>query len=197
MKMKMKAVKYFCSFAGLIIIYSFVGVSEEDEKIYWRKNLKLSWNDFRGVPETNKPHASLSDYGINSFDTINNRSVKFTVVSYFHKNKSWIKQGCLSGALLHHEQGHFDIAEVYARKLRKTLKEYHFNLQIIKRDFHRLSDENYAEFGREEALYDIETNHSKNTIQQRVWEQRIANELNQLDEYCMPDVMASLPQNRH
>ena len=44
------------------------------------------------------------------------------------KNKSWVRYK--SDYVLSHEQGHFDITEIFARKLNKMMSEYKFDKEI-------------------------------------------------------------------
>lgn len=75
--------------------------------------------------------------------------------------------------ILKHEQGHFDITEVYARKLDAALKNYKVNFNTMKNDlqtiYSRITDEKDAM----NEQYDNETKHSVDTTMQRVWNQKI------------------------
>ena len=42
--------------------------------------------------------------------------------------------------ILKHEQGHFDIAEIFARKLNKKMSEYKFNKTTYKTDLKNIYD---------------------------------------------------------
>jgi predicted secreted Zn-dependent protease len=115
----------------------------------------------------------------------NEGSFSTKVSCYFIKTKSWarIKN---SDILLAHEQGHFDIAELFARKLRKAFAEYKFNHQTVSSDFNFLFNTNQSERDKVDALYDKETNLSQNRDQQLLWNKKIKIELDKLQKYASP-----------
>ncbi len=45
------------------------------------------------------------------------------MVAFFDRQRSWVKNEAKLDYVLRHEQGHFDIFEVYTRKIRKALSE--------------------------------------------------------------------------
>jgi hypothetical protein len=82
--------------------------------------------------------------------------------------------------LLEHEQAHFDLCEVYARRLRKRVEDSNYKLDIDNAIF-----EVFEAFKKRQKLYDQETNHSRNKEKQAEWLKIIANELSELDNYSI------------
>lgn len=118
----MKALK-ITSF--LIIIFSFIGFTSvrnsNDDYIYWDPERKLVWEDFQGSVDRTQPHIealTASTIEVSS-SYYKNEVPKFNVVSFFIKSQSWTKTN--SEFTLEHEQLHFDITEIHARKLRKAI----------------------------------------------------------------------------
>src|SRR5690625_3492554 len=94
------------------------------------------------------------------------------VVAIMYKYDSWVKEK--KELLLNHEQIHFNITELYTRKIRKDLQKYlddnkSHELDSIAKIYHCLEDE----FWETQFLYDKETNHSKNTVEQKKWDRKI------------------------
>src|SRR5687767_8341950 len=91
------------------------------ESISWNEFYRLQWHDFQGKPGDE----SIGDAGavvqIKAKPFIVKKKINYDVVALFNKRKSWTRDQ--SDALLAHEQLHFDIAEVYARKIRKKIEE--------------------------------------------------------------------------
>ena len=106
--------------------------------IPWSKNRKLEWKDFQGQPTEDLFAAALTSYKIEIIpsnvivDEGNNfkNFTKLTVEANFYKNHSWAVEK--NDYLLQHEQLHFDIAELFARKMRT--------------EFKKLQDKNIANF---------------------------------------------------
>jgi predicted secreted Zn-dependent protease len=71
--------------------------------------------------------------------------------------------------ILAHEQAHFDITEIFARKLHKALMEYDFDQSTYKRDINSIYQRVVAEKEAFQAAYDKETDHSRNKRIQYEW----------------------------
>jgi predicted secreted Zn-dependent protease len=102
------------------------------------------------------------------------------VIAEFVPEKSWVKAEP-SENLLRHEQGHFDITEIYARKLRRHFER---NPQLCAKGQAAVDAEAkkiFAEWDATQDQYDLETNHSKNIPVQREWETRIQHDLKELE----------------
>ncbi|MGZ5190227.1 MAG: DUF922 domain-containing protein, partial [Flavisolibacter sp.] len=64
--------------------------------------------------------------------------------------------------ILAHEQGHFDITEIYARKLNEALQNYEFNKKTFKKDINQIYQSIVREKETFQKSYDEETDHSRN-----------------------------------
>jgi hypothetical protein len=77
----------------------------------------------------------------------------FEPFAFFIRSKSWIKENNM--AVLNHEQGHFDIAEIYVRKLKQAVGEIN---NIENRSFWASFQKAYQEIEglhrKEQAKYD-------------------------------------------
>lgn len=94
---------------------------DPQQYIEWNKFYTLSWENFEGQ----RTEDAIGDAGtairIIAKPYYIGKAIHYQVYALFDKKKSWaIEQGT---ALLAHEQLHFDIAELYARKIRKKVKE--------------------------------------------------------------------------
>jgi len=112
---------------------------------------------------------------------ISSNHFEYKIQSLFSKTRSW---GLYKTAyILSHEQGHFDIAEVFARKLHKKLSEYKFNLKTYKKDLKKIYDEVTDEKEETQNEYDEETRHSINKTKQAEWLRKIDEMLEEYEEY--------------
>ena len=106
---------------------------------------------------------------------------------YFKKSESWFKKDSSANnnvVLLSHERGHFDLAEIEIRKLRKKLLEMHLNRQNAESMIKQAATETLAEEQTISDLYDKETNFSTNKEKQKEWEQKIKKQLQELSAYA-------------
>lgn len=167
----------------------FVSISSaQDIEKPWRSGEKLSWSDFKGSPDYEHPYAAITYSGMSygfSAEIINGKVwVKYDVKSFFVANKSWVKRWYSNDrGLLEHEQLHFDITELYARKFRKRLSEKVFTENVkseIKKIYKDITDEKV----KIQELYDVETDHSKKHQVQLSWQQKIDSELQKLIDFA-------------
>jgi len=157
-------------------ISSSYTIAGDSNKILWSNDYQLQWNDFKGYPQKMEGIEAWTAYFIDCRQEGN----KFGIFCYFERNKSWRIKSKENDYLLKHEQYHFNIAEVYARKLRK---------QMIVSDLKELNKEfnkNYKEMEKVQKAYDKETNHSKNPEEQGKWEIEIDRQLKDLSDFADP-----------
>ena len=150
--------------------------AQDEEVISWSPGLKLSWVDFKGKP-TNREAAAITASGITySFSTTSWKdevTLDFIVTTHFYPNKSWYRPDLCDAVILSHEQLHFDIAEVFARKMRKRLASTKFT-KNVKAEVAKIYDEINIALYVFQNRYDNETNFSKAREKQWLWNEKIA-----------------------
>ncbi len=172
----------------IVIAIAFLmpaGVLAQDpgeELINWSGSRKLTWADYKARPDLNSDAAATTTtYLVFSYNLKEN-DFSFQIESKFSRTRSW---GLHKTAhILAHEQGHFDIAEIFARKLYKKLKEYSFNKRTFKTDLRTIYQDILDEKENFQNNYDRETNHSINKEKQAEWLKRIDALLKEYDAYA-------------
>ncbi|MEM6965577.1 MAG: DUF922 domain-containing protein [Bacteroidota bacterium] len=160
-------------------------LSSDSDRMAWDKDQKIKWADFQGKAQSNNLLDAYSMLGI-SLEVIgqSNGEVEMGVFGYFEKNKSWVKPGEQSDHLLLHEQKHFDICEVYRRKLVQRLEAAkHFSYDDFSDQVSSIFNELFEEYKKEQERYDQATNHSQKKEEQAKWNKYIAEELLRLKKY--------------
>ena len=152
------------------------------DSINWRNRRILTWTDFKGSPVSTAPNAALTSTSILINYQYNDDSFQFNLNCVFYPHKSWTK--VKSGNILAHEQGHFDISQLYTRKLFKALKEYKFRPATVDRDVQEIYQRITNEQADYQKLYDTETNYSRNAAGQEEWVKRIEQELKETADYA-------------
>ncbi len=157
-----------------------IATYSQDEIIFWNDKQPLKWEDFTGsLVETSGFYASTHSsikyrYSYNTSGTIYN--LRFDVSSYFIKGKSWTLKERQTPALLKHEQLHFDITELYARKLKEELEKQSYS-NDFKDQVPQIFNAKKLELDSVQKRYDDETDHSMNKEKQKEWEVYINEEL--------------------
>jgi len=152
--------------------------------IEWTVGRKLNWNDFKGKVPAVTREAALSKCGFGYATNRVNRfeKVEFTVIARFYPDQSWVHPDKTSIRLLQHEQRHFDLCEIYARKLRKLFAtEKWTGADMRKAD--KLYQDTYKELAEMQQKYDEETIHGLDTEKQNEWNETLAKQLNELAEF--------------
>lgn len=158
----------------------------QDKELPWREGFKLTYTDFEAIPNGNHPYAAITysgmSYGFNA-EVVNGKvAVNYDVKCFFVANKSWMKMHLADENLLAHEQLHFDITELYARKLRQELSKMTFT-ENVKSEIRQVYEKCHKEKKAYQNAYDEETNHSKRRAKQLEWEIKVAKELNEVKEF--------------
>lgn len=173
---------------ALVQLFSFFSNPTADP-VNWRERRQLNWTDFKAAPIETAPNAALTSTSILIGYRYNDHSLDFELNCVFYPHRSWTKVN--TKHILNHEQGHFDICQLYTRKLYKELKAYNFKSATaeadIKKVYQRISQEQAAF----QQLYDKETNYSRNVEGQTIWIKKIEDELDRLKEY------ANYPQKKN
>lgn len=157
-------------------------VSLQTNLIEWSPSRKLSWDDFKSTPDPTSPNAALTNTAINVEFGYNKSGLTFSIKCSFDKTLSWVR--VKNDAVLAHEQGHFDIAEIYARKLNKALKAYQFNAKTAGNDVNKIYNDIMAAHHDAQDVYDHETDYSRNKEKQEEWLKKIAADLKSLQAYA-------------
>ncbi len=125
--------------------------TKDKDVIIWSKDRKLKWEDFQGIPDTKSKHIALTNsIGYQKTDPMINENGKqfefklgnIKTYALFRKSGSWVKESVLNtpnqDVILEHEQGHFDIGEIFRRQFENALrnaskKTIHVKEGIIKK----------------------------------------------------------------
>ncbi len=207
---------------GALLILLLAGIlslsltkKEGEQYIRWDSNRPLIWNDFQGKLDANivlqNPvqgdqiieeadrktiiHTEMDAYcyhQINFMARYYGDTVTYEVKTLFDKSKSWTNS--TSAYILNHEQRHFDIGEVHARRFRKFLADSMnaYDAARQKLVFNRFINDNLEA----QKEYDSITNHSINVDQQLRYNQEIDSLLNAYSAYSEIQVKKYSPQKK-
>lgn len=158
------------------------GQELHSQVIEWHEDRPLVWEDYqkKHVPkETDELWAAKTVYKVEieplnvAVDANNNiRNYKeLTVVAQFYPKKSWVTQR--NDVLLKHEQLHFDIAELYARKMRYEFSKLQKGKVQRMDDYQEVWNRNWQACRREQRQYDVDSNHGLDVAENDLWKTRI------------------------
>lgn len=160
-----------------------VQAQDDQEKIAWQEDVDLSWEDFKGQPDPNSDFKANTNTGIIYSWGISKAkdgvSFRYQVFNNFYPQLSWVDPNSKVDHLLKHEQLHFDISELHARKLRKKLAE--IDSDKLGSSAKEFLNNLYAEVDKERAAmqkaFDKESKHSIDKEQEAKWQKLVKEEL--------------------
>jgi hypothetical protein len=173
---------------ALMLGISFDLFSQEScikqDSIPWSNNYRLKWSDFAGRVDSSSNWMAGCAASIYIKGFWDNGLPNFSVSNFFIKGDAWTKD-TTSAIMLQHEQLHFDIAEIHARKIRRAV-------DLLRRkkvkDIGAYSTEirKLLQMRNEtDSLYDEQTSHGTYGNQQIEWKQKILKELHSLNDYAV------------
>jgi hypothetical protein len=164
----------------LLSAYACLLHGQEGPAILWDPDHRLRWTDFKATAPPDSPVAATTASGIayrfSALEEGGRMRVDCTVETNFYPESSWYRPGQANDVILSHEQLHFDISELFARRMRQRVAAYRFT-SGVKGEMKRIYEETIRELRNFQRRYDQETNYSRDTVMQAKWNQKIAADL--------------------
>ena len=173
--------------ALLLSLSSLAAVAQTTQSgsLHWSAGRPLVLADFEGRPRPGEAHAALTSATMVAKVACRSNQFSGSVQAAFDPTRSWVRDPTtMTPRLLHHEQLHFDITEMYARRLRQKLTSANIPCAQLGPAFERLSQGVYADWEKAESQYDIATNHGLKPVQQAQWDAQVQQQLKELAEFA-------------
>lgn len=168
----------------LAAIFMFIiGLTKAQDKIFWSENRKLVWEDFQSKNQPNTSKAAATTFcGISYL--LNSPTKKFSskevkIESFFVPSKSWAHSDHKTDLVLMHEQSHFDIAELFARRFRKLISDKILDAKTLQKHYTNVY-ESYKDFQQD---YETVTNHGRIREKQLEYSEKINQEIEKLSDF--------------
>lgn len=155
-----------------------IGQSE----IVWEPGRTLAWDDFNPRTGSAGVFKAMTTSGMRYTIDAPDGKVRIHAEAYFLPGESWVHIDHKQASLLRHEQGHFDLSAVYARRLSAALKPFEvtaaeFTERRLNEQAEALFQQFYVELNETQQRYDRETVHGTLDDAQLRWEAWISTEL--------------------
>jgi Bacterial protein of unknown function (DUF922) len=180
--MRMRSIRTYTGLLVLIIPFLAGAQGANEETIRWVADKKLNWEDYKARPDPSSDAAASTTTYLGIEYHMNNGRFDCKITCSFSKTKSWGRHK--TDHVLSHEQGHFDIAEIFARKLNKEMLQYRFDKDTYTTDLKKIYQGIVAEKEAWQNLYDEETDHSIRKEKQSEWLKKIAATLDELKSFA-------------
>jgi FtsZ-binding cell division protein ZapB len=159
-------------------------------ELAWDDKKPLTWKDFKKRVGNGGYYKAYTYSGIRYTVDEEDRQIVIAVESYFVRDESWVFAESQEAYLLEHEQMHFDITELYARKMRKQFDQYQVHIdeffaKIMMDEVKSVFNDLYNEMEATQKLFDKETEHSLVKEKQEEWKESIRSQLEELEEWAL------------
>jgi hypothetical protein len=161
----------------------------KDGGIAWDRARPLRWADFQGTPPETGVEGAQTGYSLLYGVSCTGAAFESDVSSVFVPARSWVRTLVLANPeearrTLRHEQTHFDLTEVHARRLRKVLHDIYDPCRAGRADVPREAERIIAAEADMQRRYDEETRHGLDAARQRAWDQDVAGWLSDLEAFA-------------
>ena len=154
----------------------------------WSDRL-LTWDDFRAAaPADRGDRGAQTAYTVFHAAQCTGDRFEFRVLAAMIPDQSWVappvrKDSALSARTLRHEQTHFDLTEVHARRLRRYFAELYSPCTRGTAELDALAGRFMDEESQAQRRYDNETRYGRDAEPQRAWDADVARQLRALDRF--------------
>ena len=155
----------------LMIPSLLIAQDKGEELLDWSDKKKLTWHDYKAQPDPESDAAASTTTYLSIEYNLSSTNFGYTIQSRFSKTRSWGLHK--TPYILSHEQGHFDIAEIFARKLNMKMSAYRFDKRTYQKELSRIYNDILEEKEEMQNAYDKETRHSINKEKQAEWLDKI------------------------
>ena len=179
----------FCDRTETIFVYdnSYTDY-ENSDTIRWKSDYKLNWSDFQGSPDPGSSFSAQSNCMFSYKSSIEYKAgvmrISLFLFPCFTKKASWVIAKNQQEGLLNHEQLHFDICELYIRKLRKKISETELTILDPGSQIRTAFEQAWTDYQSAQSQYDEETRHGLIEKDQKRWEKNIVDELRTYEEFA-------------
>ena len=185
----------------LFVVFKAYSQSDDLELIPWSPDYKLTWKDFKGqnADSINGMAGTCSQIEVIPYHY--NDSLIYWVTNNFNPYLSFVDSIIFelyddgSPDLLDHEQIHFDIAEIHTRLIRKKLHELHLTDSLTTNRYSYEVKKLLTAKSEMNRHYDSETAHSMIKSKQQEWNEKVTEQLSELDSYYRSNSKKNTPHN--
>ncbi|MRG46695.1 hypothetical protein GFS24_16355 [Chitinophaga sp. SYP-B3965] len=171
----------------LLLAPVFLFGQQKMDGLVWAKDV-LSWEHFHKKSYTGEGKGIAATYMkmlVEVADSVNDlHKVEVKIYALMIPGLSYVRKGYQTSGTLAHESMHFNILEVFARRLRKELLTMEFDKKTYKKQIERLRRKNWTAVEKAHKQYD--KTHRQKEGGHDWWVVDINNSLEELSAYADP-----------
>lgn len=178
----------------MVILAMHMQSQEIDNFIYWSKDYKVKPDDFRGKKLDSTDFATARSALTFEFLNIKNTVTRdyYYVFTIFERERSFTESK--DSLLMEHEQLHFDIQELHARKIRKAFLELKKTKATYK-DYSKIYKQYLDSVHLFHERFDRKTFKSNFQDIEQQWRVRVHKELKELEAFSVENLYGIKEEN--
>ncbi len=159
-----------------------------EKEIKWHAQRKLKREDFKASP-LNRPFEAATNTSLSYgwYGSPITGKVTVTIKSVFHCHSSYFKNTLNPAQTLAHEQGHFDITEIHARKLTKAFQEQVKSMKDLEQQHGQIFSKIRSEWEKAQDQYDYDI--YNDITKQKIWFEKIQADLDSLSAWSLKELV--------
>lgn len=175
--------RIFLTWVIFAFLNKFVGAQESQGYYLYSEGFALSWSYYQGKIDTNSTYAAGSIFVLGHDIYKNDTLFILKSAALFDPENSWVLYRTKDG--LEHEFYHFKLTEISRRMLVKELVQ--FDLKKYPIDMSWWIEDRFKNYAlllnEQQVLYDEESNHGQDRLEQLKWESKIDSWLADLNDF--------------
>ena len=164
-----------------VAFYKSLSPRSAEQSFRWNAARPLSWEDFQGPIRAGSAARTAAEtscgIAVETSLVPSGGKARIYVFNTFDKRASWVKPGKESPGILEHEQGHWDICELYTRKMQARFDRIHITGANLNRTVNEIYNAVSREYLERQEQYEEETKHGVTEEAQQRWTRMILKEL--------------------
>jgi len=166
-----------------VAFYQSADPRKAEQSFRWHSARQLNWDDFKGPVRAGSGARTAAEtscgIAVETSLVVNSGIARVFVFNTFDKRGSWVRAGKDLPGVLEHEQGHWDICELYTRRMQARFDEQQITGATLNRKVNEIYNEVSREYIERQEQYEQDTQHGMVAEQQQHWTRLIAGELQQ------------------
>jgi FtsZ-binding cell division protein ZapB len=175
-------------FSIVVFLISLATQAQVSQIVNYEPN-SLMWSHYSLSSKPSGYQKAFTYCGISYAVRSDEKGLTAEFQAYVDLKESWVMKGAQSTQLLLHEQGFFDLTEIYARLMKQATLEYiksegpNLTYEALLIAVRNIYKEKNNQLFIEQQAYNVETRNGNDKEAQAMWNKKIQSRLAALEQY--------------
>jgi hypothetical protein len=172
----------------VLLAFSTASYAQQDKMITYSGN-PINWSIYTKTTKGSGFQKAFTYCGISYAVKHGANGLEANFTAFIDASQSWVVSNAQTAALLRHEQGLFDLTELYARKMRQAAQQYmaqqgpNLTYEGLLAECRAIYKALNNELFYQQQMYNAETNNGLKKEAQITWDTKLRQELRQLESF--------------